>query len=113
MPSIELKRPVALNGQDYKRGVHDVSEEVVGHWMIQAMIADGDAVALAEAKAPEAPKKQEPAKEPAKEPDGDAVALAEAKAELDRLGVSYGVNIGLKTALERIAAAKADQAEKE
>lgn len=84
MPSIELKRPVALNGQDYKRGVHDVSEEVAGHWMIQAMIADGD-----------------------------AVALAEAKAELDRLGVSYGVNIGLRKALERIAAAKAAQAEKE
>lgn len=72
---IELKRPVCLQGQEFKKGEHAVGQEVWDHWMIQAMLFDGDAVALAEPQQDTEP--EAPQEEASQVPDGDAVALAE------------------------------------
>lgn len=62
-----LKRPIAINGVNYAAGEHELALDVSTHWMVQGMLADGDALMLvttsyvADPVAPVAPVSPDPA----------------------------------------------------
>jgi hypothetical protein len=111
---IELKRPVCLGGQELKKGVHEVGDAILNHWMIRDMISDGDAVVHAQAPANAAAAKAaiKPTDEAPAPGDTDD-ELAAVKSELDALGVKYSDKIGLAKAKARLEEAKAAAAEAE
>lgn len=107
---IELKRPVCLQGKEFKKGVHDVDDETLGHWMIQDMIADGDALVIADPPAA-APAPDAKAAEGGKggqegQPDRDAL-MARAK----ELELKPHPNTGIQKLQDMIAEAEAKKAE--
>ena len=105
---IELKRPVCLQGQELKKGVHEVGDAILNHWMIQDMISDGDVVVHAQAQAKAAA--SEAVTNPTNDKDDELSAV---KAELDALGVKYSDKIGLAKAKARLEEAKAAASEAE
>lgn len=40
---VELKYPRRIEGVSYAPGIHEVSEELRGHWYLKALVINGDA----------------------------------------------------------------------
>ena len=82
MTKITVLRPFGLRLtqhaplREFTPGEHEIGEEELGHWFVQACLKSGKAVLTAEPSAPEPAPEPESAPEPAPEP-----AKAKAKAK--------------------------------
>lgn len=56
---VHFKFPRAIDGKDFSKGTHEVSDEKSNHWFLQALVKNGDAVILEGKESPKEEKEPE------------------------------------------------------